>query len=224
MKIQALLFAVTASITLASLGGCGNSSTGAGGTGGTSSGGTGGTGGSSAIPDVPKLGEQVDRFGRPAINTALNHTFDANPEAKDAAKDKWNANKTPADWSAYVPEIEANLAILDGIDTVCGNQLGADMTKMDATRYAFLAGVLADDRLYLNVGATSSTVYLAVEANAVKALENSDGGGRPLAADVIDASYTVLAAGKLDGSIGDKVPVSDAAKASASFPYLNAPH
>jgi hypothetical protein len=103
-----------------------------------------------------------------------------------------------------------------------GNQLLADTTKNDPTRYAPLAGVLADDRLYVNMDGPTCTSYLAVEANAVGAT-NDDCGGRRLSYDVIDVSYTVLAAGALDMSIGDDVPVSDAAKGE-TFPHLSPPH
>src|SRR5689334_3063778 len=63
-----------------------SSAGGAGGAGGT--GGAGGAGGSggSGLPAPPRLGAQIDRFGRPAINTATNHTFDVDMAKKDAAK------------------------------------------------------------------------------------------------------------------------------------------
>jgi hypothetical protein len=40
---------------------------------------------------MPALGAQVDRMGRPAINTAANNTFNTNAVAADAAKDAYNA-------------------------------------------------------------------------------------------------------------------------------------
>ena len=48
---------------------------------------------------------------------------------------------------------------------------------------------------------------------------NTDCGGRTLAYDVIDTSYTVLATGKLDGSVGDNIAITEAAKGTI-FPYL----
>lgn len=171
---------------------------------------------------MPALGTQIDRFGRPAINTALNKTFETDATKKDMGKDEYNANSDPSTWAAkYVPEFEANLAILDSLDTVCGNQLLADKSKNDPSRYATLAGVLVDDRLYVKLEATACTTYLGVEADAV-GVKNDDCGGRTLAYDVIDASYTALATGALDGSVGDKIPISDPAKGT-TFPYLAAP-
>lgn len=221
MTTRLLLWTAPLTLTLALMAGCGDGSgSSAGGSGGST--GTGGTGGSTAtIPAPPTLGAQIDRMGRPAINTALNHTFDLDATAKDDAKDAWNANDDPAAWASYVAEVETNLAILDGIDTVCGNQLLADMTKTDKTRYAGLAGVLADDRLYVNTEGAKCETYLGVEANAL-GIDNTDCGGRTLKYDVIETSYSVLAAGVLTG-IDDTITISDAAKGE-TFPYLVAAH
>ncbi|MEP7123480.1 MAG: DUF4331 family protein [Byssovorax sp.] len=203
------------------------SSTAASGTGGGASttATSGGTGGSAMPPAPPKLGTQIDRFGRPAINTALNHTFDVDP-AKGMAKDKYNQQSDPATWGTSGPEFAKNLAILDGLDTNCGNQLLATVVPMGmpipATRYATLAGALADDRVYLDLSAAACTTYLAVEANATGLLPNMDCGGRKLDYDVIDASYSALAAGAFSG-VGDGVSADADTKGSA-FPYLAVPH
>jgi hypothetical protein len=220
MKIQTFLLASVATLFAVAVG-CSDPGTAT--TSGSSS--TSGSGSTSSGGDnlMPVLGKQVDRMGRPAINTAGNQTFEAMIETADMGKNAYNAESDPAKWTAFVPEIEKNLAILDSLDTVCGNQLAADMSKMDPSRYAPLAGVLADDRLYVNTAGTTCGIYLGVEANALKLAVNADCGGRTLAYDVIDTSYTVLATGKLDGSVGDKVPISDSAKGTA-FPYLAPPH
>src|SRR5438045_6193332 len=42
-------------------------------------------------PAPPALGAQIDRMGRPAINTALNNTFNADAASKGKAKDAYNA-------------------------------------------------------------------------------------------------------------------------------------
>lgn len=173
------------------------------------------------FPAPPTLGMQIDRMGRPAINTALNHSFDANETTKGAAKDAYN-QAAPATWTSYVAEFEKNLAIIDAIDGNCTNQAFIDTTKTDATRYATLAGVLADDRLWLKTDATTCTVYLAVEANATKFVENTDCGGRRPDYDVMKESYSLLAAGALTG-VTDGVATPDRAKVMA-FPYMDAPH
>lgn len=199
---------------------------GLGGTGGAPTGGMTGSTTTTSIPTAdpppPALGPQIDRMGRPLSNLAFNHTFDTKPEQKDLAKDAWNANGDPSKWASYIAEIEVNLAMLDGFDTVCGNQLLADMTKSDPSRYATLATIFSDDRLYINMVGATCTTYLGVEANAI-GVTNTDCGGRRLSYDVIDHSYTILMAGKLDSSIGDDVGISEAATGQV-FPDLDEPH
>jgi hypothetical protein len=174
------------------------------------------------IPPPPTLGAQIDRFGRPAVNTALNHSFDANAMTAGPAKDAYNASSTPSGWAAsYAAEMAKNLAILDGLDTVCGNQLLAG-SMLTPTRYSGLAGALADDRQYLKTDATACTQYLAVELNATGVAANGDCGGRKLDYDVIDTSYSAFAIGVISG-VGDGVP-PDADTKGTTFPYLAAPH
>ena len=188
---------------------------------------TSGTGGATPNPMPPKLGTQIDRFGRPAINTALNHTFDVDP-AKGMAKDAYNQEADSSKWATLSgAEFAKNLAILDGLDTVCGNQILAS-TEVDAAnkpkpdRYALLAGALSNDRIWVNTAGAACTTYLAVEANATGLLANMDCGGRKLDYDVIDASYSTLAVGAF-GGVGDGIP-ADADTKGAVFPYLAAPH
>jgi Domain of unknown function (DUF4331) len=221
-----LAFLATSLLSVAALQGCGSDSNGTGGSGST----TGSdatstatsTGGGSNFPAAPKLGTQIDRFGRPAINAALNHVFDADLAAQGKAKDAYNQGSDPLKWTDNVKEFAANLAILDSLDANCGNQLLAGK-PLDATRYVTLAGALADDRVYLDTSAAACTTYLAVEANATKQAPNTDCGGRKLDYDVIDASYSVLAAGSIVVIAGDGV-AADADTKGTEFPYLAAPH
>jgi hypothetical protein len=152
-------------------------------------------------PPPPALGAQIDRVGRPAVNAATNNTFNPDDAAAGAAKDEWNQNADPSTWvSKYASEIGANLAIYDGLDTNCGNQLFADVTKTDASRYATLASVLADDRLWLKADSNYCTVYLAVEANATKLGLNADCGGRRPSYEVMKLTYSIVAAGTIPAS------------------------
>jgi hypothetical protein len=80
--------------------------------------------------------------------------------------------------------------------------------------------VLASDMLQVDASKTSCAAYLAVEANATGVLANNECGGRKLQLDVIETSYSVLAAGEL-GGIDDGVGFS--AHVLATFPYLGAP-
>jgi len=81
----------------------------------------------SNCPAVPAIGTtQIDRMGRPAINTALNKAFtDETPTTTPgtAAKDAYNANSTQTGWvAAFAGELAQNLAILDVVDGLfCGN-------------------------------------------------------------------------------------------------------
>jgi hypothetical protein len=215
----------TATATAASAGGAGggaSSSTGIDGGTTSSASGTGGSGGMPVIPPAPILGAQIDRMGRPAINTALNHVFDSNLATQGAAKDAYNQNADSTTWPASSgAEFAANLAILDCLDTKCGNQLLAGPMPV-AGRYNTLAGALSDDRLYVNTAGATCTTYLAVEANATGILTNMDCGGRKLDYDVIDVTYSALAVGALSG-VGDGV-LADADTKGTIFPYVALPH
>ena len=174
-------------------------------------------------PAPPTLGAQIDRMGRPAVNTATNHAFDPNDTTKGAAKDKYN-QAAPADWATFIPQIEANLAILDALDTNCGNQFGADKTKTDATRYQTLAGVLANDRLFVNTAEATCTGYLAVEAGTLLGVPVHDCGGRKPSYEVMKISYNTLTVGDPTATtVTDGVAITDRSKL-ATFPYMVAPH
>ena len=171
-------------------------------------------------PAKPALGAQVDRMGRPAVNTAANHTFDPDATATQAAKNAWNTAADPTTWGAmFAAEVRANLAIYDSLDTVCGNQLVAG--GAGPTRYSTLAGVLADDRLWVNTGSGTCATYLGVEANFL-GITNTDCGGRAPSYDVIERTYSVLAAGTLTG-IDDTITVEHNPASPVNFPFLSAP-
>ncbi len=168
----------------------------------------------------PTLGTQIDRFGRPAVNTALNHTFDPNSAEAGASKDSYNADNNSSGWATkWAPELAKNLAILDALDSNCGNQLLADKDA-GAGRYLPLAGVLADDRMWINTDSTTCTEYLAVELNAL-GITNTDCGGRKLDYDVIDTTYSATALGAPTG-FGDTIDAPAKTKGT-TFPYLAAP-
>ncbi len=176
-------------------------------------------------PAPPTLGAQLDRFGRPAINTALNHTFDPDTSdggTKGTAKDKYNTDKAAAGWvAAYQPQFAGNLAIYDSLDSVCGNQPYAQADG-GADRYKTLSSVLAGDKLWVNTGSTTCTTYLAVELNATGVVVNTDCGGRKLAYDVIDTTYSVVSGVGLSG-FGDTIGPNATKTGGATFPYLSDP-
>jgi hypothetical protein len=160
---------------------------------------------------------RIDRAGRPAISAALISTF--NPDAREADLDRYNTsgNANPA----FIPIIAGSLGILDGLDRQCGNQLlaGADVAP---GRYDALATVLVDDQVYVQSDRPgASSIYLGVEAEALGAGQGA-GGGRAPGDDVIERSYSVLAAGVLSG-VDDGVPADDAQHDIDVFPFLAEP-
>jgi hypothetical protein len=195
---------------------------------GSSSGGEGGM-----IPAVPTLGTEIDRMGRAAVNTALNNEFafvGGTPSMMTAAgmsKDRYNFDSNPSDWVAnWVPTFEQSLAVYDGLDGVCGNQLGYG--ALGNPGYATLATVLANDMLWLNTGSATCTTYLAVEANAL-GVTNTDCGGRGLTYNVIDITYNALAGTLSVATLPPTGPVTNGVTApssppTATFPFLASPH
>ena len=179
--------------------------------------------------DMPRIGRvQIDRMGRAGVNTALTNPFfresvPAEVETHEEVVDAYNAATRTRRWGArFSAEIAGNLAILDSLDTVCGNQLLAGPAP-SAGRYDTLAGILADDQLYVNTRSGTCGQYLAVEANAV-GITNDDCGGRTPLEDTIDTTYSLLAAGVLAG-VTDGVPIDGDGTASLTdFPFLDQPN
>jgi hypothetical protein len=194
-------------------------SSGSSGTSGSSGGTDSGGADSGGTPPPPTLGAQVDRFGRPAVNTALNKTFTAD-STRDPARDGYNADNNLPGWvGAYKDEVARNLGIYDGLDQNCHNQVFHD-DDAGAGRYDTLASVLADDRQWLNTGSTTCTTYLAVELNATNVSPNTDCGGRKLTYDVIDTTYSVVSG---TTGVGDGIAAVDAKTNGTTFPYLANP-
>jgi hypothetical protein len=164
--------------------------------------------------------DRIDRAGRPAITAALISTFDpANTEADHDSYNK-SGNANPV----FIPKIEASLAILDGLDQKCGNQLLAGAVPSQKI-YQPLATALNDDQLYVQSDRVGvKPFYLGVEAEATGTLPAGAGagGGRYPGEDVIERSYSVLAAGVLSG-IDDNVPTDDAVHDIDVFPFIAAP-
>lgn len=179
-------------------------------------------------PPPPTIGRQIDRMGRAAVNTALTDPFETVVGmTTDQVKDLYNAASDPTTWVAdWRDKIAVNLAILDGLDGVCGNQLLAGSTAT-AGRYNTLAAILADDELYVNTanGTCGIGGYLAVEANAAGVPgTGTDCGGRTPVHNSIDRTYSVLVAGALSGvTNGVTVDVDGNANAT-TFPFLGSPN
>ncbi|MBT8132562.1 MAG: DUF4331 domain-containing protein, partial [Gammaproteobacteria bacterium] len=113
---------------------------------------------------------QIDRTGRPAINTALIDLL-----ASTGLKDQYNQAEDIDSWAPlFEMEIANNLAALDTLDGVVGNNLLPPMV---------LASVLVDDRLIIDVSIPECDAYLAVELGVPQC------GGRTLERDVIDDTF-----------------------------------
>jgi hypothetical protein len=192
------------------------------------------------IPTPPTLGFALDRMGRPAINTALNNPFNPNTDQQGIAKDDYNGEADQAAWAQLMiegkpvtKEFAGNLAVIDALDGVCGNQLlAAGDASGDAglAEYAALPQVLADDELYVDTSVGDCTAgtlpnYLAVEARSLGLPLTACGGRTPLD-DVMDVTYTLLASGGTtkvsDGIDADADPAAPASL--TDFPFLNPPN
>ena len=177
-------------------------------------------GDSGGNPPPPALKTQIDRMGRPAINTALNHTFDTT-SGQGPAKDAYNADSNAASWNSnatYISQFEANLAIYDALDTVCGNQLGYSPTG----HYTTIATALADDRLYTDTSQSTCAHYLGVELHALGVLTTADCGGRKMTYTPIWDTYTALSGASSQVTDGLSGPVASKTNGT-TFPYLAAP-
>ena len=181
-------------------------------------------------PAAPALGTTIiDRMGRPAINTAISDPFELNGRTSDASKDRYNANSDSSTWKPmFQAEFAKTLAVLDALDGTCGNQLIAKPLAsgaVPADRYMGLAGVLADDQLYVRTDKTTCALYLAVEADAVALTNgNNDCGGRTPLENTVDESYSLLAIGAPSGvTNGITVDAEGGANATA-FPFLGPPN
>jgi hypothetical protein len=185
-------------------------------------------GSSSSTPPKPALGAtQVDRMGRAGVNTALTNPFGVTPatQTSDQTKDAYNAVSDPARFGQFKAQIAQNLAILDGLDRTCGNQFAAGTTAA-AGRYDALAGVLADDRLYVNSATGTCSTYLAVEAAFVTggALGANDCGGRTPTEDVIDETFSLLAIGAPSGVTDGIDRDAEGGASATTFPFLGSPN
>jgi len=167
----------------------------------------------------PVGNERLDRAARPAISAALISTF--NPAQRQRDLDRYNrsGNANPE----FASIMAFSLAILDGLDGECGNQLGVD-PGLD-NPYAPLAGTLNDDQIYVQSDREGvGSVYLGVEGEALNVLDRGEGsgGGRVPGDDVVERSYSVLVAGQL-GGYDDLVDSDDAEHDIDVFPFLAEP-
>src|SRR5438067_4248085 len=160
-------------------------------------------------------------FGNGAI-TPFRESVASEESRHEAIQDAYNAADDPTEWvGLFAAQIAANLAILDSLDRVCGNQLLAGPQPV-VGRYNTLAAILADDQLYVNTASGTCNQYLAVEANAV-GIANTDCGGRTPLENTIDVTYSVVAVGALSGVTNGVTSDADGTASLTVFPFLDRP-
>ena len=158
--------------------------------------------GNNNFPAAPALGAtQLDRMGRAAVNTALNETFvktnggvgPSDDTMRDAAEDNYNATKDATQWGpTFRVTAATQLAVLDGLDGVCGNQAASCTDgKPNIDCYGGLADILMNDRLWASTSYDTCNTYLGQEVKALTGMGNDCGGRRPVD-DVIATTYTIL--------------------------------
>jgi hypothetical protein len=201
------------------------------------------------LPPPPALGAQLDRMGRPLIGTALIGVF-APAQAQADMRDAYNRAPDPAAWATAIistgmtieAQMEMNLAAFDAFDTGlgvvgagCGNAVRYS-SPPSTSSYRVVADLFADDELYVDTGIASCPIYLALEmqyaTTGAGTKAHTSCGGRTPSHDVVDLTYSMLAAGRngVDPSTSDGAPtLHDGVAAHADikesvFPFLGTPH
>jgi hypothetical protein len=199
-----------------------------------------------SAPPPPRLGPQLDRLGRPGINTMLVALLTTPVATQAARKDAYNQASDPATWKTTLldtgvsieQELAANLAVFDALDkglAIAGAGCGNGMlysSPAGSTSYQTAADLLADDRLYVDTSKTTCSVYLALEIEEVSSgsFVHNTCGGRTLTHDAVDVTYSMLAASYygLDQATDFAPRLHDGVAAHAdvkdTFPFLGAPH
>jgi len=166
--------------------------------------------------------KQIDREGRPLTGNALLGLLGPD-DVSDELKERYNA-ATPQTSAQFIPAIEKGLAIYDGFDGKCGNQLLADGAAAGALRYRALATLLADDRLWINSGSSICTQLFGVElANlAGQSALSNDCGGRTPNYDAANVYRSLLVDGT-SASVNDGLHRDEREHSATVFPFLAAP-
>jgi hypothetical protein len=206
------------------------------------------------LPPPPALGAQLDRMGRPLISTALIGVF-APAQDQAAMRDAYNRAPDPATWATSListgvtieTEMETNLAVFDAFDIAdpmisnpgCGNAVlyvPPPLPPGPSSSYRVAADLFADDEIYVDTAFASCPIYLALEIQYATTGAGTKGhttcGGRTPSDDVVDLTYSMLAAGKdgVDPTTSDGAPkLHDGVAAHTDikesvFPFLGSPH
>jgi hypothetical protein len=168
---------------------------------------------------------QIDRMGRPFVgNTLLGAAPFSNDQASGDLRDRYDA-ATPATSEAYGPMMEKSLALHDGMDGKCGNQVLAGKDADQSTRYRALARVFADDRLWVNSASHLCTQFFAVELASLAGRKEYalDCGGRAPTYDTPNMWRSLLIDGATDGVHWDGLSQDEHQASATVFPFLAPP-
>jgi hypothetical protein len=152
---------------------------------------------------------QIDRQGRPAINTVFNGLIlPSSSDYNGLEKDAFNFQRPAQDRATTTDNVTTVLNAIGNVLTANG------ATPYSAGQVAAIANVLLPDELSLTLG--SSAHFASGSSLATLALN-----GRQLADDVIDAEFALLTNFVI--TTGDGVAANDKAFRS-TFPYEALPH
>ncbi|HYO42277.1 MAG TPA: DUF4331 family protein [Candidatus Limnocylindrales bacterium] len=174
-------------------------------------GGTGNTVGVFATTSVRSNGgwKQIDRMGRPAINTVFNGLLlPSDNDYNGLEKDAFNVQGPSKDRGTSTDNVTTVLNAIGNVLTVNG------ATPYTAGEISAIAGVLLPDELTIKLGSSAS--FASGTSLATLGLN-----GRQLGDDVIDAEFALLTNFVI--TTGDGVAANDRAFRS-TFPYLAGPH
>jgi len=153
-----------------------------------------------------KAGTQIDRMGRPAINTVFNPNSPLPPDravdGKSSKKNSFNAAEPKDDQAGFRVEVEDTLGVLFSLNNAGGALGGTDDAADDAAKIKGLADILLPDILTFDTASDAGFL-----------------NGRKPADDVIDAELGLVTEGLVTT---DCVGSNDKSFLTA-FPYLAAP-
>ncbi len=163
-------------------------------------------------------------MARPFVgNTLLGSAPFSTDEASGAERERFNG-ANPGIGAPFVARIEKSLALHDGLDGQCGNQLLAAEGADPSTRYRQLARVFVDDRLWVNSASHVCTQFFAVELASLdgRKAASLDCGGRSPVYDTPNVWRSLLVDGATD-SVTDGLDDDEHPPSAEAFPFLAPP-
>jgi Domain of unknown function (DUF4331) len=165
---------------------------------------------------------RVERFGRVFVKNQLLGEYGADEVNGDLdLRELYNQEDpfelAPAYLGAYRARLNANLAVLDGIDGKIDWPLQPDGTHPLTELY------LGDYQVVDVAKPYTEDSYLEIERALLQGLPHATCGGRPLNGDSVDANLTLVVGGANGPRISDGVDQATE-RASDTFPYMAPPN